>query len=425
MSTLAEKPTATGGLPIEGFNVLDPKVQGCPYPYYQTMRAQCPVYQSPQTGMFYVTKYDDIRFIKKHPELFTSDMTHSSRGKQQEAHAQHEKILSTYGWAHVQVLQRTDPPAHNRWRQYIDRTFTASRVNEMKPYVDQMVHELIDAFIDQGECEFVRDFCVPLPCKVIADQLGLPRDQYQRLKSWSDAMLMPGGLMATDDEIVQCAWVELDAQHFFYDVFEDRRKNPRNDIMSVLVNTRFDGEEPMSMHELQNMMHQLITGGNETTTSAISHALWNLLKNPEQMARLRADRSLVKNFVEETLRYETPILGLFRQATQDVELSDTTIPKGTIIFMAYGSANRDEDKFDDGETFDVTRKNAGAQIAFGMGAHFCPGAMLARREIQSAFEIMLDRMDDIQLARPLAEQTHEPSIFLHQLRELPITFRKR
>ena len=425
MSTLAEKPAPVAGLPIADFNVLDPKVQGCPYPYYQTMRAQCPVYQSPQTGMMYVTKYEDIRFIKKHPELFTSDMTHSSRGKQQEAHARHEQILSTYGWAHVQVLQRTDPPAHNRWRQYIDRTFTASRVNEMKPYVDQMVHELIDAFIDQGECEFVRDFCVPLPCKVIADQLGLPRDEYLRLKSWSDAMLMPGGLMATDKQIEDCAWVELDAQHFFYRIFEDRRANPRNDIMSVLVNTRFDGEEPMSMHELQNMMHQLITGGNETTTSAISHALWNLLKNPDQMARLRADRSLVKNFVEETLRYETPILGLFRQATEDVEVNGTVIPKGTIVFMAYGSANRDEDKFDNGETFDVARKNAGAQIAFGMGAHFCPGAMLARREIYSAFEIMLDRMDDIQLARPLQEQTHEPSIFLHQLRELPITFKKR
>ncbi|MEN3975602.1 cytochrome P450 [Emcibacter sp. SYSU 3D8] len=425
MSTLAEKPVMGSALPVDGFNPLDRKVQACPYPYYQTMRAQCPVYPSPQTGMYYVTKYDDIRFIKKRPDLFTSDMTHSSRGGPREALVRHENILSTYGWAHVQVLQRTDPPAHNRWRQYIDRTFTASRVNEMKPYVDQMVHELVDAFIGQGECEFVADFCVPLPCKVIADQLGLPNDQYLRLKSWSDAMLMPGGLMATDEEIERCAWIELDAQHFFYKVFEDRRKNPTDDIMSVLVNTRFEGEEPMSMHELQNMMHQLITGGNETTTSALAHGLWNLLKNPSEMAKLRADRSLIKNFVEETLRYETPVLGLFRQATQDVELSGTVIPAGTIVFMAYGSANRDEDKFDDGETFDVSRKNAGAQIAFGLGTHFCPGAMLARREMISAFEILLDRVDDIQLARPLEEFTHEPSIFLHQLKELPITFKKR
>lgn len=425
MSTLAEKPVMGTALPIEGFNPLDRRVQACPYPYYQTMRAQCPVFPSPQTGMYYVSKYEDIRFIKRHPELFTSNMVINDRGAPRAAVVRHAEILANYGWSHVQVLQRTDPPAHNRWRQLIDRTFTASRVNEMKPYVDQMVHELIDAFIDKGECEFVADFCVPLPCKVIADQLGLPRDQYLRLKSWSDAMLTPGGLMATDEEIERCAWTELDAQHFFYKVFEDRRKNPRDDIMSVLVNTRFEGEEPLSLHELQNMMHQLITGGNETTTSALAHGLWNLLKNPGEMAKLRADRSLVKNFVEETLRYETPVLGLFRMATQDVELSGVTIPKGKIVFMAYGSANRDEDKFDDGEVFDVSRKNAGAQIAFGMGAHFCPGAMLARREIYSAFEILLDRVDDIQLARPLDEFTHEPSIFLHQLRELPITFRKR
>ncbi|MDA0339073.1 MAG: cytochrome P450 [Proteobacteria bacterium] len=415
----------SGAKPLSEFNPLDRDTQACPYPYYQSMRSECPVYQSPQTGMVYVSKYEDIRFIKRNPQLFSSDMGVTDRSGPTDAQKKHAEILSTYGWSHVQVLQRTDPPAHNRWRQLIDRTFTASRVNEMKPYVDEMVHELVDAFIDQGECEFVEDFCIPLPCKVITDQLGIPRDQYLSLKSWSDAMLMPGGLMATDEEIIQCAWTELEAQHFFYKVFEDRRKNPRDDIMSDLVNMRFEGEEPLSMHELQNMMHQLITGGNETTTSAIAHAMWNLLKNPGEMAKLRADRSLVKNFVEETLRYETPVLGLFRKATQDVELSDTTIKKDSIIFMAYGSANRDEDKFEDGEVFDVSRKNAGSQIAFGMGAHFCPGAMLARREIYSSFEIILDRMDDIQLARPLGEHTHDPSIFLHQLTELPIKFKKR
>ncbi|MFN3233558.1 MAG: cytochrome P450 [Alphaproteobacteria bacterium] len=424
MSTLERAPE-TDAAPLSEFNPLDRETQACPYPYYKTMRSECPVFQAPQTGMYYVTKYEDIRFIKRNPQLFSSNMVPTDRAGLTEAQKKHAEVFAKYGWSHVQALQRTDPPAHNRWRKLIDRTFTASRVNGMKDYVDEMVHELIDAFIDKGECEFVHDFCIPLPCKVIADQLGLPREEYLSLKSWSDAMLTPGGLMATDEEIIQCAYTEVEAQHFFYKVFEDRRKNPTDDIMSALVNTRFEGEEPLSMHELQNMMNQLITGGNETTTSALAHAMWNLLKNPGEMAKLRADRSLVKNFVEETLRYETPVLGLFRKATQDVELRDVTIPKDGIIFMAYGAANRDEEKFDDGEDFDVSRKNAGAQIAFGMGAHFCPGAMLARREIYSAFEIILDRMEDIQLARPLNEFTHDPSIFLHQLTELPIKFKKR
>lgn len=409
---------------LENFNPLDRTTQACPYPFYETMRSECPVFQAPQTGMFYVTKYEDIRFIKRNPELFSSNMTFEDRAANYDAQLEHQEILKKYGWGHVQVLQRTDPPSHNRWRQLIDRTFTASRVREMKPYVDRMVNDLIDNWVDAGECEFVNDFCIPLPCKVIADQLGLPSDQFWKLKEWSDAFLAPGGLMIGGDEIIECAWKEVEAQHFFYDVFEDRRKNPTGDIMSALVNTRIEGEEPLSMHELQNLMHQLVTGGNETTTSAIAHGLWNLLKNPDEMAKLRADKSLVRNFVEETLRFETPVLGLFRQATQDVELSDTSIPKGAIIFMAYGAANRDEEKFDDGERFDVSRKNAGAQIAFGMGAHFCPGAMLARQELHSTFEILLDRCEDIELARPLDEFTHDPSIFLHQLTELPIKFRK-
>lgn len=415
---------AEPGARLEDFNPLDRKTQACPYPFYETMRSECPVFQAPQTGMFYVTKYEDIRFVKRNPQLFSSDMVQSDRGVQEEAHKRHAEILAKYGWSHVQVLQRTDPPKHNRWRQLIDRTFTASRVREMKPYVDQMVNDLIDNWIDKGECEFVSEFCIPLPCKVIADQLGLPSDEFWKLKEWSDAFLAPGSLMISAEDIEACAWKELEAQQFFYKVFEDRRKNPTGDMMSALVNIEIEGEAPLSMHELQNLMHQLVTGGNETTTSAIAHALWNLLKNPGEMAKLRADKSLVRNFVEETLRYETPVLGLFRQATQDVELSDTTIPKGAIIFMAYGAANRDEEKFEDGEAFDVSRKNAGAQIAFGMGAHFCPGAMLARQELFSAFEILLDRVEDIELARPLEEFTHDPSIFLHQLTELPIKFKK-
>jgi len=418
------KPIETS-VKAEEFNPLDQKIQGCPYPYYTAMRNECPVFQSPQTGMYYVTKYDDIRDIKRQPDIFSSNMLTNDRTGIRPATIRAGEILKTYGWEHVQVLQRTDPPEHNRWRQYIDRTFTARRVRELKPYIDEQVHSLVDNWIDQGECEFVHDYCIPLPCKVIADQLGLPSDQYLKLKEWSDAFLEPGGMMCSDERIVECAWTEVEAQHFFYDVFEDRRKNPRDDIMSSLVNTVIEGEDPLSMHELQNLMHQLITGGNETTTSAISHAVWNLIKNPDQMAKLWANPELVDNFVEEALRFETPILGLFRQVTKDTQIRDVKIPEGSTVFMAYGAANRDEEKFDDSEELIVDRKNAGAQIAFGAGAHFCPGAMLARQELRSTFDLMIERMEDIQLARPLGELTHDPSIFLHQLTELPIKFKKR
>ena len=129
---------------VEDFNPLDQKIQGCPYPYYTAMRSSCPVYQAPQTGMFYVTKYDDIRHIKRHPELFTSDMVAGDRIDIRDATIEAGRILKSYGWEHVQTLQRTDPPDHNRWRQYIDKTFTASRVRELKPYIDEQFHSLSD-----------------------------------------------------------------------------------------------------------------------------------------------------------------------------------------------------------------------------------------------------------------------------------------
>ena len=412
--------------PLDAYSLLDPKVHACPYPFFQRLRNECPVYQMPETGTYMVTRYEDIRAIKRNWDDFSSNITVQERGKARMAlMQQHDDILARYGWDNVQTLQRTDPPDHTRWRQLIDRTFTASRVKQMTPYIDAMVNELIDDWIADGECEFVSQYAIPLPCKVIADQLGVDRDNFWKLKAWSDAMLEPSSPTCPDDRVIECAHLVVEAQHAFYKVFEDRRREPQDDIMSTLIHADMGDDAPLTMHELQNLMNQLLTGGNETTTSAIAHGLWNLLKFPEQMATLRADRSLLKNFVEETLRFETPVLGLARKTTRDVEVHGTPIPEGSMVVLTYAAANRDEDKFDDGETFDITRKNAGAQIAFGMGPHFCPGAMLARQEILSTFTILLDRLENIQLARPLPEHTHQPSVFLHQLKELPIRFTAR
>lgn len=408
----------------EDYSLLDPKVHGCPYDFFKAVRNQCPVYLHPDIDIYMISKYEDIRAIKRNPKDFTSNITFQERGKRP-VHIEHDKILQKYGWDNVQTLQRTDPPEHTRWRQLIDRTFTASRVKGMIPYIDQMVNDLVDEWIDDGECDFVSQFAIPLPCKVIADQLGVDPNNFWKLKEWSDAMLEPGAPTASDERVIEGAHQVVEAQHHFYKVFEDRRKQPKGDIMSALVHADMGDEPPLTMHELQNLMNQLVTGGNETTTSAISHALWNLLKHPDQMAKLRAHPELLRNFVEETLRFETPVLGLARKTTRDVEVSGTKIPKDSMVVLTYAAANRDEEKFDDGETFDVERKNAGAQIAFGMGAHFCPGAMLARQEILSTFTILLDRLEDIELARELPEHTHRPSVFLHQMRELPIRFKKR
>ena len=187
---------------LEDYSLLDPKVHACPYEFFQRLRGECPVYRMPETGTYLVTRYDDIRAIKKNYQDFTSNITLQERGRR-DVHREHDRILQTYGWDNVQTLQRTDPPAHARWRNLIDRTFTASRVREMTPYIESMVHELIDAWIDDGECEFVTQYAIPLPCKVIADQLGVDRDNFWKLKAWSDAMLEPGSPTCPDERVIE------------------------------------------------------------------------------------------------------------------------------------------------------------------------------------------------------------------------------
>jgi cytochrome P450 len=227
------------------------------------------------------------------------------------------------------------------------------------------------------------------------------------------------------EEMRQAAETELEMQHHLAALFEERRLNPRDDLMSQLLAGPGDGEEPLSPHELQNVMHQLISGGYETTTNALNHMMWQMVRFPEIVAELRADRSLVKNFCEESMRWESPVQGLWRTAKRDVEVSGTTIPEGSLCIVRYAAGNRDPDKFPEPETFDIRRPNAGQHLAFGAGVHFCPGAQLARQEMQIACNAILDRMDNFRLSRPLPHPVHRPSINFIPMKELWVGFDRR
>ena len=296
----------------------------------------------------------------------------------------------------------------------------------MTEYIETAVNDLIDEFIDAGETDFVWQYAVPLPCTVIADQLGVPRDMIWRLKEWSDAMLAPGGGFINEEEAIESAKLVVEAQHFFASVIEARRAEPRDDIISDLANAQItmpDGtERPLDMYELQDLLDQLLTGGNETTTNAIGSALMLLLKQPDLMDKLRDNPEGIRNFVEEALRYETPVLHLWRVATEDTEIGGMTIPKGASVALGYASANRDEAEFEDGEQFDPFRDKAGKHLAFGSGPHHCPGAALSRQEIYSTFTILLNRLDNIRAKSDEEKFLHVPNILLRGLANLEITF---
>ena len=413
---------------LADYNLMEDGTRECPFPYFKAIRQDAPVYFMPELAAWYVSRYEDLRYVKKHPELFSNNIHEfgASRGRVRDIA---ESYRSEHGWARVSTLQRTDPPVHSKYRKLINHAFTVKRIRAMTPYVETVVNDLIDAFIDRGECDFVRDFAIPLPCTVIADQLGVPRESIWQLKTWSDAMLAPGGGFVDEAEAVECGKLVVEAQRFFASVIEDRRREPRDDIISDLAHARVvdercaPGEERgLDMHELMDLLDQLLTGGNETTTNAIGSALMLLLQRPGTMERMRDDAKLMRNFIEESLRFETPVIHLWRAVTQDTELGGVPLPKGANLALGYASANRDEAVFEDGETFDIARTKAGAHLAFGSGPHHCPGAALARQEMFSTFTVLLHRLRNIRLKDAQDAFEHVPSSFLRGLKRLEITF---
>ncbi|MEM7097668.1 MAG: cytochrome P450 [Pseudomonadota bacterium] len=408
------------------FSLLDDATRECPYQYFQHLRHSAPISFLPELNAWYVSRYDDLRYVKKHPELFSSDIrTHG--GIRPGARSVAEAYRSEHGWARVSTLQRTDPPVHSKYRKLINHAFTVKRVRSMTPYIETVVNDLIDAFINHGKAEFVSEYSIPLPCIVIADQLGVPRDMIWQLKSWSDAMLAPGSGFIDETQALEAAKQVVEAQQFFATVIEARRAQPTDDIISVLANAQIEDEpgqapRPLDMFELMDLLDQLLTGGNETTTNAIGSCMMLLLQRPDMMIQLRDDPQLLRNMVEETLRYETPVLHLWRVATQDTEIDGVEIKKGDTVALGYASANRDEAVFPDPETFNPSREKAGAHLAFGSGPHHCPGAALSRQEIYSTFTVLLNRLENIRTTNPDEGFLHTPNIFLRGLADLNITF---
>jgi cytochrome P450 len=408
---------------ISDFSMLDPAVQADPFEFYQKLHQECPVYRMPETGMYMVTGFEDLTHVLKTPKDFSSCV--QTGGLQDESGNLHQNILGERGWKHVQTLQRTDPPEHTRYRKLLYRVFTGKRVKDLSPGIVTLCDSLIDGFIDEGRCEFIRDFALPFPGTIIAEQIGLDSGDIERFKRWADAMLAPATRMLNEQEIREVAEIELEAQHYLAEVFESRRQAPKDDIISALVHSHGDDEEPLTTHELQNLMHQLITGGYETTTSALAHGMWMITRFPDQADKVRKDPSLLNNFVEETLRFESPVQGLARQTTRDVELAGTIIPEGSMVIVRYGAANRDERKFPNAAEFDVTREKVVTHMAFGMGVHSCIGALLARQELRIAYHAILTRMDQIELAQPLPDPVTEPSLFFISIKEMHLKFAKR
>lgn len=380
------------------FNPFSQEFQADPYATYAELREHDPVSHQEAFNAWTISRYDDVSYVLKNPQLFSSSALGMGMGV---SASQSRSIIGT------------DPPEHTKMRNLVNRAFTPRMVADMEPRIREIARELLDRVIETGEMDVVADLAIPLPVTVIAELLGVDSGRREEFKRWSDSMITPPADRTLDssqnfEEFAAC----------FGQAIEERRREPRSDLISAVVAAE-EGDLKLTPNEVLAFVALLLLAGNETTTNLIGNAMLALFDHPEQLAAVHADPSLVPNMVEEALRYDSPVQFLFRSATSDVELSGTTIPKGAGVVPIYASGNRDERRFPKAHQFDITRNTSG-HLAFGMGVHFCLGAPLARLEARVAFEELFARTRSLEMQRDGVERLS--SLFLRGLRHVPVSY---
>lgn len=358
---------------------------GDPYPAYKVLRASSPVHWNDDTGFWALLKYEDIRFVSRNPKLFSSTKGITIPDPGQPEPVQEGNLIFT------------DPPRHRQMRQLLSTAFTPNRVAALEPAVREIVGGVFDEIEPGSTHEFAEEIAAPLPTRMIAELLGAPAEDWEQFRAWSDA-----AVGSADDDIELDPLVSMAQLHqYFTKLIAEHRAEPRDDLLSLMVDAEVDGER-FTDTDLLNLSFLLLVAGNETTRNLVALGTLALIHHPDQCRQLVADPALIPGAIEEMLRFTTPVTHMARTATEELEIRGQRIREGDTVVMLYGSANRDEEIFgDDAEEFKVTR-NPNPHIAFGLGEHVCLGASLARLEARVFFEELLRRYPKLELVGDVA-----------------------
>lgn len=386
------------------------EVAKCPFPFLDAVREETPVYEVPtRPGEYVVSRYEDIRYVLKHPELF------SSAAKTQDVG------MGLQGVPPMTIL--TDPPHHTVQRRLISGPFAPARVQDRAGMITAVVDRLIDGFVDDGECDFASAFATPLPVYVTANIFGLPDEDYDMLRVWGE---IEGAGTRYRDEAVQAHQRDnkVKMTEYLTKVLLERHKSPGDDVLSEIIGLQIERDGEFDLPYLLSEAALLVSGGTVTTAHAIASAMMLLLQHPEQMAAVRADHTKLRVMFEESVRMESPVQWQARRCVADTQIAGIAIPEGSSVIWAIQAANRDPRAFECPENFDIARSNVKAHLAFGFGAHTCFGAPLARLEAEIGFGRLFDRLSDIDLAP--ADQEFEPidSVTFRGPRQVLIRFKK-
>ncbi|NKQ51482.1 cytochrome P450 [Amycolatopsis sp. K13G38] len=379
-----------------------------PYPYYEALRGKCPVHREPHHDVMMVTGYDEAVGVFGDAETFSSCISVTGPFPGFPVPLEGDDVTGLIEKHRDELpfndqLPTLDPPAHTDHRALLMRLITPKRLKENEAAMWRLCDGQLDALLEGGSGEFIRQFAGPFTLLVIADLLGVPEEDRDEFAARLQGRPGSGGTIGSTDEAMSHNPLE-----FLYNQFgtyiQDRRREPRADVLTGLATATFpDGSLP-DVIDVTRVASNLFSAGQETTVRLLSNALKIIAENPDLQARLRRERDRIPNFVEEVLRFESPIKGDFRLSKVATTIGDVPVPAGTTVMVLNGAANRDPRQFDNPDTFDITRPNARRHVAFGRGIHTCPGAPLARAEARVAIERLLDRTSDIRIS----EERHGP-----------------
>lgn len=399
----------SGGEPAD-INLFDPAIVGCPQPFYAKLHAECPVGRAVLDGGAVISRYDDVVWAMRHPEIFSSEM----------------EMQMALGTDRPMIPQQIDPPAQTRYRRLLDPHFSRRKMEALVPAIRKHANALIDELAPRGACEFNREFAVPLPCSAFLSLCGLPHSDLDLFLKLKDGIIRPqsacperfhGLDMAASLEEAVAVRTETGRQiyDYFEDVIDDRLKNRRPDLMTELVHAEIEGEK-LERSEILDICFLLILAGLDTVTATLGCNIAYLASNERERRALVNDPAVIPGAVEELLRWETPVIAVPRVVKQDVEIAGVQLRAGEMATLLIGAANVDEEHFESADQVDFERER-NIHLAFGGGPHRCLGSHLARMELAVSMEEWHRRIPEYRIK---AGETPRYSPGIREVLHLPL-----
>jgi cytochrome P450 len=418
--------------PLSSYTFADPKVMQDPYPYYERLRAEDPVHYDEGIQTWLVTRHDDILTVARNPEVYSDQMLVSNAIRSPFQNEVNE-YMRREGFLMLAQTDgfKVDGEPHMRRRRLVTPAFTGPNVAALEGRVTAICRETAAVFFGCGQADLVRQYAMPIPILVICDALGLPLDRVDEISRGADSMVAQAGAGATREQAYQHAHNVMQLQRFVRKAIEERRANPGEDLISKIVHARIDDPEApqLTEKELTSIATISVAGGVDTTRNGIAFGLHALATRPDLLTRLRASQEQDKElgrFVEETLRFYSPVPQLPRVTKSETTLRGKTIPAGAHVLLCWASGNRDANRFADAGEFNMDRTQLNQHLAFGTGIHYCIGALLARQEMKCAIKEVVNSVQSLELAVSKDElDLSDTMVILRGLKSLPVRFQVR